>query len=79
LFSKLKNWRRVATRYDKTAESHIGFVGLVSAFLWRPFVHVAWFHRGGLVSTASGRLIVHSLDGLKEKLALPQWNELGHR
>jgi hypothetical protein len=40
---------------------------------------LAWFHRGGLVSTASGRLIVHSLDGLKEKLALPQWNELGHR
>src|SRR3546814_1358125 len=23
LFSKLKNWRRVATRYDKTAESYL--------------------------------------------------------
>ena len=30
LFSKLKNWRRVATRYDKTAESHIGFVSQAS-------------------------------------------------
>src|SRR3546814_13038400 len=26
LFSKLKNWRRVATRYDKTAESYLGLV-----------------------------------------------------
>jgi transposase len=25
---KLKNWRRVATRYDKTADSYIGFVSL---------------------------------------------------
>jgi len=41
LFGKLKNWRRVATRYDKTAGSYIGFVSLVSALLWLPFVHVA--------------------------------------
>jgi transposase len=41
LFSKLKNWRRVATRYDKTADSYIGFVSLASALLWLPFVHVA--------------------------------------
>ena len=41
LFNKLKNWRRVATRYDKTAESYIGFVSLASALLWLPFVHVA--------------------------------------
>ena len=40
LFNKLKNWRRVATRYDKTAESYIGFVSLASAWLWLPFVHV---------------------------------------
>jgi transposase len=39
LFNKLKNWRRVATRYDKTAESYLGFVSLVSALLWTPFVH----------------------------------------
>ena len=41
LFSKLKNWRRVATRYDKTAESYLGFVALASITLWLPFVHVA--------------------------------------
>jgi transposase len=41
LFSKLKNWRRVATRYDKTADSYIGFVSLASALLWLPFVHAA--------------------------------------
>lgn len=28
LFNKLKNWRRVATRYDKAAESYLGFVAL---------------------------------------------------
>lgn len=41
LFSKLKNWRRIATRYDKTADSYIGFVSIASALLWLPFVHVA--------------------------------------
>ena len=30
LFSKLKNWRRIATRYDKTRESYLGFVALAS-------------------------------------------------
>lgn len=39
LFNKLKNWRRIATRYDKTAESFLGFVCLVSAKLWAPFVN----------------------------------------
>ena len=39
LFNKLKNWRRVATRYDKTTESYLGFVSLASALLWLPFVH----------------------------------------
>jgi transposase len=41
LFSKLKNWRRVATRYDKTKKSYLGFVALASIKLWLPFVHVA--------------------------------------
>jgi len=41
LFNKLKNWRRVATRYDKTAQSYIGFVSLASVLLWLPFVHDA--------------------------------------
>ena len=41
LFSKLKNWRRVATRHDKTSESYLGFVALASIKLWIPFVHLA--------------------------------------
>lgn len=41
LFNKLKNWRRVATRYDKTASSYLGFVALASIKLWIPFVHEA--------------------------------------
>lgn len=42
LFSKLKNWRRVATRYDKMAESYLGFVTLASVKLWQLFVHDAY-------------------------------------
>lgn len=41
LFGKLKNWRRIATRYDKTPESYLGFVTLASIKLWIPFVHEA--------------------------------------
>jgi transposase len=39
MFNKLKNWRRVATRYDKTASSYLGFVTLASVKLWLTFVH----------------------------------------
>ncbi len=39
LFNKLKNWRRVAARYDKTKESYLGFVTIASIKLWIPFVH----------------------------------------
>ena len=39
-FSKLKHSRRLATRYDKTADSYLGFVLVASARLWlRHFVH----------------------------------------
>jgi transposase len=39
-FSKLKHSRRLATRYDKTATSYIGFVLLASIRLWiRHFVN----------------------------------------
>jgi len=39
-FSKLKHSRRLATRYDKTADSFIGFILLASARLWvRHFVN----------------------------------------
>ena len=41
LFSKLKNWRLVATRYDRSAESCLGFVALASVKLWLSFVHHA--------------------------------------
>ena len=33
-FNKLKNARRVATRYDKTAESYLGFIDITSIRLW---------------------------------------------
>jgi transposase len=39
LFNKLKNWRRVATQYDKTAQSYLGFVSIAAVRLWLPFVH----------------------------------------
>ncbi len=40
LFNRLKNWRRLATRYDKTADSYLGFILLASARLWvRHFVN----------------------------------------
>ena len=39
-FSKLKHSRRLATRYDKTAESYIGFILVASIRLWvRHFVN----------------------------------------
>ena len=33
-FNKLKNARRLATRYDKTVESYLGFIHIVAARLW---------------------------------------------
>jgi transposase len=34
LFNKLKQFRRIATRYDKTATSFLGFVHLAAALIW---------------------------------------------
>jgi putative transposase len=34
LMSRLKQFRRLATRYDKTASSYLGFVQFVCALLW---------------------------------------------
>ena len=34
LFAKLKQWRRIATRYDKLAANFLGFVKLASIMLW---------------------------------------------
>ena len=43
-FSKLKHSRRLATRYDKTADSFLGFVLLASIRLWiRHFVGRAYY------------------------------------
>ena len=40
--NKLKHSRRLATRYDKTTESYLGFVLIASARLWcRHFVNKA--------------------------------------
>ena len=32
--NKLKNARRIATRYDKTATSFLGFIEIIDARLW---------------------------------------------
>ncbi len=34
LFNKLKHFRRVATRYDKTASAFLAFIHLASICLW---------------------------------------------
>jgi transposase len=45
-FSKLKHSRRLATRYDKTAASYIGFVLLASIRLWvRHFVNRTYIQK----------------------------------
>lgn len=33
-FAKLKQWRRIATRYDKLADNFLGFVKIASIMLW---------------------------------------------
>ena len=33
-FAKLKQWRRIATRYDKLARTFMGFVKIASIMLW---------------------------------------------
>jgi transposase len=38
-FNRLKNSRRVATRYDHTACSFLGFAKLATIKLWISFVH----------------------------------------
>ena len=34
MFGYLKHFRRVATRYDKTARSFLSFVQLAASYLW---------------------------------------------
>jgi transposase len=41
LVNKLKQFRAVATRYDKTSKSFLAFVHLAASRLWLRFVHTA--------------------------------------
>jgi transposase len=41
LNNRLKQFRAVATRYDKTAASYLAFVQLAASRLWLSFVHIA--------------------------------------
>jgi transposase len=42
MFSRLKQFRRIATRYDKTRLSYAGFLALAAAYIWLPtFVNTA--------------------------------------
>jgi len=34
MFNKLKHFRRIATRYDKTALSFLSFLNIVAIYLW---------------------------------------------
>ena len=38
-FNKIKNSRRVATRYDKLASSFLGFIQIATIRIWIRFVH----------------------------------------
>ena len=36
MFNRLKQFRRIATRYDKTAKSFLAFLNLAAAKIWLP-------------------------------------------
>jgi transposase len=55
-FNKLKHSRRLATRYDKTTESYLGFVLIASARLWRR--HFGDAAQGALVLDSEARASV---------------------
>jgi len=37
MFNRLKQFRRIATRYDKTAISYLAFLSIAAAKLWLPY------------------------------------------
>jgi len=37
MFNRIKQFRRVATRYEKTRKSFDGFLALVAAKMWLPY------------------------------------------
>ena len=51
-FAKLKCSRRLATRYDKTSASYLGFIHIAAARLWtNQFVNRAYIAIGSLLSS----------------------------
>ena len=57
-FNKLKNARRLATRYDKTARSYLGFIQIVAARLWvNKFVNRTYAVCLGLQQKKPGSLV----------------------
>ena len=56
LVNRLKQFRAVATRYDKTAESYLALVQLAASYLWLRFVHTAW-PSAPLTSTPGGSTV----------------------
>ena len=38
MFNRLKQFRRISTRYDKTKVSFAGFLALASVRIWLPFI-----------------------------------------
>ena len=36
MFNRLKQFRRIATRYDKTAKSFLAFLNIAAVRLWLP-------------------------------------------
>lgn len=76
LFSKLKNWLRIATHYYQSQESYLGFVALVSIKPWVPFVHVTQGARWLFIGKPRERIDGVKLGGFKRlamtaQLSLP--------
>ena len=66
--NRLKNARGPATRYDKTAESHLGFIHIVAARLWmKTFVNESWSLRQlriiWIIKILANRPVLDLLDG----------------
>jgi len=38
-FNRLKDWRRIATRYEKTAKHFLAFIQLASIRIWTKFIN----------------------------------------
>lgn len=54
MFNRLKQFRGIATRYDKSAKSFLGFLHLAAAELWLlSFVDGTWSHSSSLSTRQS--------------------------